>query len=201
MEPKKLPELSSALEKFLTTAKTKNLGLVVLAFSSMPVSARLSLQIARRLIENCDPKVCVVAVIAKHRTKTAGWLPSLERIQLVDIPSIKSDENNRTLPSLGSDRSFEVLSPEDVDENSPQTSILECLKGKFCCIFNCINRKEEIREMKCKIEKYMKENRLLVVHEAPFGKLFPRMDCIICHGGLGTVGTAMKSGIPTIVTG
>lgn len=38
------------------------------------------------------------------------------------------------------------------------------------------------------------EGRLLEASAAPFGKLFPEMDLIIVHGGLGTSAEALRVG-------
>eukprot|EP01123_Difflugia_compressa_P010658 TRINITY_DN3966_c0_g1_i1.p1 TRINITY_DN3966_c0_g1~~TRINITY_DN3966_c0_g1_i1.p1 ORF type:complete len:354 (+),score=65.46 TRINITY_DN3966_c0_g1_i1:46-1062(+) len=48
----------------------------------------------------------------------------------------------------------------------------------------------------------LKEKGLLLEEKgAPFGRLFPRLDCIIIHGGLGTTAEALRVGVPVIVTG
>mmetsp|Transcript_12061 Transcript_12061/g.15716 ORF Transcript_12061/g.15716 Transcript_12061/m.15716 type:complete len:185 (+) Transcript_12061:34-588(+) len=45
------------------------------------------------------------------------------------------------------------------------------------------------------------EGRLFVDMGAPFGKLFPLMDAVVTHGGLGSIGEAILSKAPVIVTG
>jgi len=52
-----------------------------------------------------------------------------------------------------------------------------------------------------KAEELKKEGRILEEKGAPFGKLFPELDCIIIHGGLGTTAEALRVGVPVIVTG
>ncbi|GBG28758.1 Sterol 3-beta-glucosyltransferase [Hondaea fermentalgiana] len=48
---------------------------------------------------------------------------------------------------------------------------------------------------------YAAKGRLLVDKGAPFGRLFPLMDAIVAHGGLGTTGEAIMAGVPVIITG
>mmetsp|Transcript_17964 Transcript_17964/g.29140 ORF Transcript_17964/g.29140 Transcript_17964/m.29140 type:complete len:977 (+) Transcript_17964:168-3098(+) len=56
-------------------------------------------------------------------------------------------------------------------------------------------------EIESLAEKYKEEGRLIVSKGAPFGRLFPLMDCIVTHGGLGSTGEALMSQVPVIVTG
>eukprot|EP01126_Amoeba_proteus_P060900 TRINITY_DN8113_c0_g1_i7.p1 TRINITY_DN8113_c0_g1~~TRINITY_DN8113_c0_g1_i7.p1 ORF type:complete len:703 (-),score=134.12 TRINITY_DN8113_c0_g1_i7:172-2280(-) len=56
-------------------------------------------------------------------------------------------------------------------------------------------------ELEDKTEQLMREGQLLEAAGAPFGKLFPEMDCIIVHGGLGTTAEAMRTGVPVMITG
>lgn len=44
-----------------------------------------------------------------------------------------------------------------------------------------------------------KEERILVIDEAPHAWLFPRVRAVVCHGGLGTTAAALRSGRPTLV--
>lgn len=48
---------------------------------------------------------------------------------------------------------------------------------------------------------YTTQGRLLVDKGAPFGRLFPLMDAIVSHGGLGTTGEAIMACVPVIITG
>ncbi|GBG24283.1 Sterol 3-beta-glucosyltransferase [Hondaea fermentalgiana] len=45
------------------------------------------------------------------------------------------------------------------------------------------------------------EGRMLVDAGAPFSKLFPQVDCVIAHGGLGTTGEILRAGKPSLTTG
>ncbi len=45
------------------------------------------------------------------------------------------------------------------------------------------------------------EGRILVDKGAPFGRLFPLLDAVVAHGGLGTTGEVIMSKIPCIITG
>jgi len=56
----------------------------------------------------------------------------------------------------------------------------------------------EIEEMTAKLKK---EGSLLEAAGAPFGLLFPELDAIIVHGGLGTTAEAMRAGVPVMITG
>jgi sterol 3beta-glucosyltransferase len=42
-------------------------------------------------------------------------------------------------------------------------------------------------------------DHVLVVDYAPYGWLFPRMTCVVHHGGAGTTGQALRVGVPSIV--
>lgn len=44
------------------------------------------------------------------------------------------------------------------------------------------------------------EDNVLFVDKASHENLFPRMKCIVHHGGSGTTQTALRSGVPTIIT-
>lgn len=50
-------------------------------------------------------------------------------------------------------------------------------------------------------EEYARDDRLLIVDGAPFSKLFPRLDFLVTHGGLGTTAEALAAGVPCMVTG
>eukprot|EP01126_Amoeba_proteus_P066699 TRINITY_DN9707_c0_g1_i2.p1 TRINITY_DN9707_c0_g1~~TRINITY_DN9707_c0_g1_i2.p1 ORF type:complete len:565 (-),score=112.25 TRINITY_DN9707_c0_g1_i2:19-1527(-) len=52
-----------------------------------------------------------------------------------------------------------------------------------------------------KSEEYKNQGRLYECPGAPYGRLFPEMDCLILHGGLGATSEALRAGVPTIVTG
>mmetsp|Transcript_2467 Transcript_2467/g.4774 ORF Transcript_2467/g.4774 Transcript_2467/m.4774 type:complete len:1014 (+) Transcript_2467:114-3155(+) len=57
------------------------------------------------------------------------------------------------------------------------------------------------RKVEKLVQQFSQEGRLLVDSGAPFGRLFPEMDCVIAHGGLGTTGEAIMCEVPVIVTG
>jgi UDP:flavonoid glycosyltransferase YjiC (YdhE family) len=52
-----------------------------------------------------------------------------------------------------------------------------------------------------KIDVLKSEGRLLEERALPYSKLFPEMDCLIIHGGLGSTAEALRAGVPVIVTG
>lgn len=56
-------------------------------------------------------------------------------------------------------------------------------------------------EIQEKSQRLKAEGSLLEAAGAPFGKLFPEMDTIIVHGGLGTTAEAMRAGVPVMITG
>merc|ERR1712087_1013017 len=48
----------------------------------------------------------------------------------------------------------------------------------------------------------MGQRRLLVLHRSlDFGALFPRLDAVVHHGGLGVTSEALSAGIPVVVSG
>eukprot|EP01127_Copromyxa_protea_P014440 TRINITY_DN4019_c0_g1_i2.p1 TRINITY_DN4019_c0_g1~~TRINITY_DN4019_c0_g1_i2.p1 ORF type:complete len:1029 (+),score=204.55 TRINITY_DN4019_c0_g1_i2:415-3087(+) len=56
-------------------------------------------------------------------------------------------------------------------------------------------------ELQQRTQALKDEGSLLEAAGAPFGKLFPEMDTIIVHGGLGTTAEAMRAGVPVMITG
>lgn len=50
-------------------------------------------------------------------------------------------------------------------------------------------------------KKYIAQDRLLIQNGAPYSKLFPEMDFIITHGGLGSTAEALATGKPLLVAG
>jgi len=77
--------------------------------------------------------------------------------------------------------------------------------SKDVCIFALIgdhtNDPGHDSEVETLAKKHKIHKRLLVDKGAPFGRLFPLMDAIVAHGGLGTTGEAIMAGCPVIVTG
>ena len=51
------------------------------------------------------------------------------------------------------------------------------------------------------VEGAVNEGRLFVIPDAPFGHLFPMVDAVVLHGGLGTTFETLQAKVPTIVTG
>mmetsp|Transcript_754 Transcript_754/g.1636 ORF Transcript_754/g.1636 Transcript_754/m.1636 type:complete len:810 (-) Transcript_754:113-2542(-) len=52
------------------------------------------------------------------------------------------------------------------------------------------------------VRRLQDEGRMMVLHKGlPFGALFPELDAIILHGGLGVTSEALLAGIPVITTG
>eukprot|EP01126_Amoeba_proteus_P014961 TRINITY_DN16645_c0_g1_i1.p1 TRINITY_DN16645_c0_g1~~TRINITY_DN16645_c0_g1_i1.p1 ORF type:complete len:279 (+),score=76.96 TRINITY_DN16645_c0_g1_i1:1-837(+) len=56
-------------------------------------------------------------------------------------------------------------------------------------------------ETQKKADSLKSKGILLEASGAPFGKLFPEMNAVVIHGGLGTTAEALRAGIPIIVTG
>jgi len=56
-------------------------------------------------------------------------------------------------------------------------------------------------KLEAKVASLEKTGRILVDKGASFGRLFPKLDCIVAHGGLGTTGEAIMSGVPVVTTG
>lgn len=186
---KTLPKLPEVVRDFVARVQAKDdARLVLLSFGSMPVSTRLVVKIALKLIEECVRKVCVIAVVAKHRQARARFLPT-NTLQEPVNPSI-----------YRTDYCFEVEAPEELFCMKLSSSLSGIAQGlpSFCA---CCSMAEQDQRLRERVERSIEEKRLLVIHEAPFSRLFPLMDCVICHGGLSTVVEAMKSGVPTIVSG
>jgi len=130
----KVPPIAPDAQAFLDGAKDMDGGkVVVLAFSSMPVTKSQIVSIALKLINNCSEpkKVCVFALV--------------RGIEL-DLP----------LPS---------------------------------------------KKLEMESQKARDDGRLFLASSAPFGRLFPIVDAIVLHGGLGTTSEALQAQIPAIVTG
>uniref|UniRef100_A0A6B2LI55 Glycosyl transferase family 28 C-terminal domain-containing protein n=1 Tax=Arcella intermedia TaxID=1963864 RepID=A0A6B2LI55_9EUKA len=94
----------------------------------------------------------------------------------------------------------------------PKTTILEIVTkiARKCDSHPAVialvgNRDFSAEKIPEKVEqraKDMEEEGLILVEKgAPFGKLFPLLDTIIIHGGLGTTAEALRVGVPVIVTG
>ena len=45
------------------------------------------------------------------------------------------------------------------------------------------------------------EGRVFEAPGAPYAELFPAMDCVVVHGGLGSTAEALRAGVPCLVTG
>jgi len=54
---------------------------------------------------------------------------------------------------------------------------------------------------KKKIEDWKQKGYLREEKSVNYSSIFPLMDCIIIHGGLGTTADALRAGVPVIVTG
>merc|ERR1739845_38288 len=51
------------------------------------------------------------------------------------------------------------------------------------------------------VEEAVVAGRLFLAKGAPFGRLFPLVDAVVLHGGLGTTSEAIQAKVPTIVAG
>eukprot|EP00516_Mucochytrium_quahogii_P001014 CAMPEP_0203751268 /NCGR_PEP_ID=MMETSP0098-20131031/5363_1 /ASSEMBLY_ACC=CAM_ASM_000208 /TAXON_ID=96639 /ORGANISM=" , Strain NY0313808BC1" /LENGTH=743 /DNA_ID=CAMNT_0050640903 /DNA_START=507 /DNA_END=2738 /DNA_ORIENTATION=+ len=127
-----VPELSPDVEAFITGAKEKGFPLVVICFSSMPVSRIKILESALLMLDKC-PGPHKPAIFALIGNRSAG---------------------------------------------------------------EATNADQEARA-----SEYIHDGRLFIAKGAPFSKLFPRMDFIILHGGLGTTAECLAAGVPGMVTG
>jgi sterol 3beta-glucosyltransferase len=56
-------------------------------------------------------------------------------------------------------------------------------------------------KLDAEIKKLTAENLIFEAAGAPFGNLFPKLDAIVIHGGLGTTAEALRVGVPTMVCG
>ena len=124
-----VPPIAPDAQKFLDDAKAGGGKIVVLAFSSMPVSKSQIVSISLQLIRDCREKVCVFALVGGQ----------------MNLPL----ENNI--------------------EKEAQEALDTC--------------------------------RLFLAGGAPFGRLFPLVDTVVLHGGLGTTSEALQAEVPAIVTG
>jgi len=130
----KVPPIKSDAQAFLDGAKSMKGGkVVILAFSSMPVTKSQIVSIAMKLIHECSEpnKVCVFALVNGKE---------------LDIP----------------------LHSKTLEADS---------------------------------QKARSDGRLFLASRAPFGRLFPLVDAVVLHGGLGTTSEVLQAQIPAIVTG
>jgi hypothetical protein len=125
-----VPKLAPDAQAFIDNAKTCKGKVVVLAFSSMPVSKSDISRIALKLIHRCREPVHIFALAASQ-----------------------------------------------------------------------IDAKFDSDELKANTEKAIASKRLFLTKGAPFGQLFPLVDAVVLHGGLGTTCEALLAKVPVIVTG
>jgi len=127
-----VPELTDAVQAFISQASSHDFKLMCICFSSMPVSRIRIIESALHILEGCpEPhKPAIIALIGNR--------------------------------------------PEDEQRNP---------------------RQEE------RAERFIAGGRLLIIDGAPFSKLFPKLDFLVIHGGLGTTAEALASGVPCMVTG
>mmetsp|Transcript_30357 Transcript_30357/g.64028 ORF Transcript_30357/g.64028 Transcript_30357/m.64028 type:complete len:617 (-) Transcript_30357:134-1984(-) len=125
-----IPPVADDAVSFVTNAKSKGGKIVVLAFSSMPVSKTDICAIALKLIRECESKTYVFALVG--------------------------GQMNDPFPD-------------------PRVEI--------------------------SVTKAVAGGRLFLAPGAPFGRLFPLVDAVVLHGGLGTTSEALQAKLPTIVTG
>mmetsp|Transcript_49198 Transcript_49198/g.73149 ORF Transcript_49198/g.73149 Transcript_49198/m.73149 type:complete len:699 (+) Transcript_49198:42-2138(+) len=123
-----VPPIAPDAQNFIDNCKANEGKIVVLAFSSMPVSKEHIVSIALKMIRNCREKVCVFALSGNDTD------PLSEKI--------------------------EVQANEAIDQG-----------------------------------------RLFIATRAPFGRLFPLVDTVVLHGGLGTTSETLQAQVPAIVTG
>jgi len=57
------------------------------------------------------------------------------------------------------------------------------------------------RSVQARADELKTQNKLIEVGGAPFGVLFPLVDFVVVHGGLGTTSEAFRAGKPLLVTG
>lgn len=200
-----LPSLEPDLEKFISEAKESGFKVVVLAFSSMPVSARRILKIAVKIIARCTPEVCVVALIGNHQFNLST-ISDGEKHEAEVVPSavvsqtVGSMSQHKSTDSLASYVSdFSLVDGDGTGEDTEVT--LNRLLPFFSAPMNFFRKLASIKKLRETADEYIREKRLFVAKKAPFGRLFPLMDCIVAHGGLGTTGDAIRSSVPVIITG
>eukprot|EP00997_Jenningsia_sp_PLL12_P006415 NODE_295_length_1952_cov_59.615344_g246_i0.p2 GENE.NODE_295_length_1952_cov_59.615344_g246_i0~~NODE_295_length_1952_cov_59.615344_g246_i0.p2 ORF type:complete len:493 (-),score=139.37 NODE_295_length_1952_cov_59.615344_g246_i0:131-1609(-) len=124
-----VPKLEDRVERFLSNAKAAGRPVVVMAFSSMPVSRSDIMEIACTIATKARSRPCVMALVGSQGDEHLG------------------------------------------------------------------------KSHTTKINKLKDEGSLLEEKGAPFGELFPRVDFVIIHGGLGTTAEALRAGIPCMATG
>lgn len=135
-----MPDLAPKMTSFLMDVKHAGDHVVVMAFSSMPVARTQILELAIMMIEQCETRPRVIALVGNSNA-------------LCPDHAGEQQINNRTR-----------------------------------------NVEEHAMDLIC-------EGRLLVEAGAPFSKLFPQVDCIIAHGGLGTTGEILRAAKPCLTTG
>eukprot|EP00548_Thalassiothrix_antarctica_P019250 CAMPEP_0194188208 /NCGR_PEP_ID=MMETSP0154-20130528/54107_1 /TAXON_ID=1049557 /ORGANISM="Thalassiothrix antarctica, Strain L6-D1" /LENGTH=759 /DNA_ID=CAMNT_0038908475 /DNA_START=32 /DNA_END=2311 /DNA_ORIENTATION=- len=128
-----IPPLAEDAQSFINNAKADGGKVIVLCFSSMPVTKTQIIEIALRLIRQCSEKVCVFALVG----------------------------------------GTEFHAPLDTNSNISLEEVQEATDN----------------------------NRLFLASRAPFGRLFPLVDTIVLHGGLGTTSEVIQAKVPAIVTG
>ena len=85
--------------------------------------------------------------------------------------------------------------------------VKECTSGNVCVI--ALSRKwnekvqpsDKARVLENDFDDLVSDGRIILRPGAPFDKLFPRVDAIVSHGGLGTTFEAILSKVPVIITG
>lgn len=85
--------------------------------------------------------------------------------------------------------------------------VKECTTAEVCIVAlsrkcdEAVQPSDKARVLENDFDDLVSDGRIILRPGAPFDKLFPKVDAIVSHGGLGTTFEAIISKVPVIITG